>query len=89
MSADLVAIFVTPEAAILILIALYIYGLYWSIKTINEANKKDKLSDEEKKEKNTAVILLSCLIGIPTGIFLIYHYGDAVATFIKNLFHRS
>lgn len=69
---ELFVMFLTPEAALFVMICAYIYGLYWSISQIVELNKKQSLTEEEKKTKNNAITLLSCFIGIPIVVYILY-----------------
>lgn len=69
---NLVLLFLSPQMLVFILVILYFYGIGSSIKTIYDANQKKTLTDAETKEKETAVILLSCLIGIPFVICVLY-----------------
>lgn len=76
---DLFLIFLTPEMLLFLAVIFYIYAIVWSILKINDANKKPSLTEEEKKKKTNAIIVLSLLIGLPIVLYVaykIYNYYD-------------
>jgi hypothetical protein len=73
---DLFLIFLTPEMLLFLVVCAYIYGIVQSILKINDANKKPSLTEEEKKKKTNAIIVLSLLIAVPIVVYVAYKIYD-------------